>query len=400
MTPRHPSEPGKRFHWAEAAIGAACGLGIMFTALFLGVMPLIRDFAGSRDFVVYWATGRQLLLHANPYDPVAMGQIEHAAGLAVKGTYYMRNPPWALPLTLPLGLFSARAASLPWSLLMLAILIVSVRMLWTMFGRPGNRLDLLGYIFPPALVCVMQGQTSLVVLLGLVLFLRLHRTRPFWAGAALWLCTLKPHLFLLFGAVLLVWIVFSRSYRILYGAAAAMAASWIATLCIDPSAWSQYRHWMHTSGIANEPIPCLSVVLRNLIDPAATWLALLPSLLGIVWAAVWFWRRRHTWDWLDQGGLLMLVSLLIAPYCWVWDQCLAIPALLYTAGRTQSKNLLGVLGLLYIVFEAQPLYVSGQTSLINLWLAPVWLVWVLWVRAVPGRDGLALPFTTEAPSAV
>jgi hypothetical protein len=86
-------------------------------------------------------------------------------------------------------------------------------------------LNYLGYSFAPALVCLIVGQTSLFALLGLVLFLRLHRTRPFLAGVSLWLCALKPHLFLAFGVVLLAWIIVSRCYRILLGAASAMAAA-------------------------------------------------------------------------------------------------------------------------------------------------------------------------------
>lgn len=136
-----------------------------------------------------------------------MARLEHAAALRDGTPCYKRNPPWALPLTLPLGLVSERVGILPWSLLMLGLLLISVRLMWGMVGRPGTRLDLLGYAFPPALLCAVMGQTSLFLLLGLVLFLRLHRTRPFWAGAALWLCTLKPHLFLPFGIVLLIWIV-------------------------------------------------------------------------------------------------------------------------------------------------------------------------------------------------
>ena len=111
----------------------------------------------------------------------------------------MRNPPSALLLTLPLGFFGLRAGALLWSLFLLACLVLSVRMLWAMHGRPRNQLHWLGYTFAPALDCLMSGQMSLFVLLGLVLFLRLHRSRPFLAGASLWLCMLKPHLFLPFG---------------------------------------------------------------------------------------------------------------------------------------------------------------------------------------------------------
>jgi hypothetical protein len=48
-------------------MASVIGLMLAFTALFLGVMPL-TDMAGKRDFVVYWATGQQLVHHANPYD--------------------------------------------------------------------------------------------------------------------------------------------------------------------------------------------------------------------------------------------------------------------------------------------------------------------------------------------
>ena len=119
----------------------------------------------------------------------------------------------------PLGFINPRVAWLLWSMLMLACLAVSVYLLWILYGRPRNRRYLLGLSFGPALLCLLYGQTSLFSLLGLVLFLRLHRTRPFLAGISLWLCALKPHLFLPFGVVLLAWVLVSRSYKLLAGAA-------------------------------------------------------------------------------------------------------------------------------------------------------------------------------------
>jgi hypothetical protein len=377
--------PPARPNYAELILAIGCGLAITSTALFLGVIPLIRHLAGSRDFVVYWATGQQLLHHANPYDALIMGNAEHAAGFVGKGSYYMRNPPWSLPLALPLGFVSARVAALPWSLLMLGLLVISVRLLWKMFGgaeaHAGRPLDWIGYCFPPALQCVVMGQTSLFLLFGLVLFLRLHRTRPFWAGAALWFCTLKPHLFLPWGVALLMWIVVSRRYRVLAGAAAAMAASCLLTEWIDPAAWAQYMHWAHTSGISNEFIPCFSVLLRNIIDPAAKWIAFVPSVLGCLWAFGYFWRHRHQWNWMEQGNLLMLVSILVAPYCWFYDQCLAMPALFYVACRTASRKVLAGLGILYILIVIQPYAMGiGLESKMYLWPALAWLAWYLWAR--------------------
>ena len=77
--------------------------------------------------------------------------------------------------------------------------------------------------FAPALACLLAGQISLFALLGLVLFLRLHKTRPLLSGVSLWLCALRPHLFLPFCVVLILWIIATRSYKILLGALAALA---------------------------------------------------------------------------------------------------------------------------------------------------------------------------------
>src|SRR5260370_931111 len=177
----------------------------------------------------------------------------------------MWNPPPALLLVLPLGFVGSRAGGLLWSLLLLASLVTSVRIVWIMHGRPNNPLNLLGYSFAPALVCLLAGQVSIFVLLGLVLFLRLHRSRPFLAGVSLWFCLLKPHLFLPFGIVLLVWAINTRSYKLLAGVAIALGFSTGVVVLWDPLVWLHYGQMMRTISTARmqqEVIPCLSIMLR------------------------------------------------------------------------------------------------------------------------------------------
>ena len=362
---------------AEVLMASAIGLMLTFTALFLGVMPL-TDMAGKRDFVVYWATGQQLIHHANPYDKDAVMRIERSAGLPTEaGTLYMRNLPWSLPLALPLGLMGLHAAAILWTLALLACLALSVRLLWRMHGRTRNYLPWLGVSFTPALICLTMGQTSLFALLGYVLFLDLHRRRPFMAGIALSLCALKPHLFLVFGVVLLAWILVSRSYKILAGSAAGLAASCAAVFCIDPKAWIQYAQMMRTTGFVTEHVPCLSVALRLWLSPQTVALTYLPAALGCAWALGYFWRRRHAWDWMKDGSLLMLVSLLSAPYSWVYDDCLAMPALLHGAYITRSRILLGAFALASIVIMVELVGGIKLPSVYYLWTAPAWLAWYL-----------------------
>jgi len=377
---------------AEISIAIVGGLALALTILFFFAVPVAGKLSVSRDFVSYWATGQQLVRHANPYDRDAVAALEHSAGLTVRAVLIMRNPPWALPLAYPLGFLPLRLAGILWSLLLLACLLISVRMVRELYGSPANRIHWLGFSFTPGLICLTMGQTALFALLGLVLFLRLHKSRPFVAGAALWLCALKPHLFLPFAAALVAWIVVSRRYKLLAGAAAAIALSSAAAFLLDPSAWGDYIRLMRSPAVENEFIPCLADAVRHWLRPQAAWLQYLPSALCCVWALLYFWRRRAAWDWVANSSPLMLVSLLAAPYCWFYDQCLAIPALMHGAYGTRSRMLLTVLALAVLVMDVEICGVPVVSPL-WLWTAPAWLAWYLFAQALAIRKSPALSAT-------
>ncbi len=363
----------------EFLVICICTLAFVFIVVGICTLLLTGNSSGNRDFVSYWAAGHQLAQHANPYDADSVLRMERSAGLdANSRVILMRNPPSALLLVLPLSFFGLRSGSLFWSLVLVACLIASVRMLWVMHGRPKDHLVLLGYTFGPALACLLAGQTSLFALLGLVLFLRLHRTRPFLSGISLWLCALKPHLFLPFGIALLAWIIAAKCYRILLGAMVALATSTAIVFLLDPVAWSQYRLMMTTWGIEREFIPCLSAVLRLAIDPHAIWMQSIPTILGCAWTIHYFWRHRDRWDWMEHVALLILVSVLVAPYAWFTDQALIIPALLQAAFRSRSRNLIAVLAFASAVIEVELLWGVPMHSALYLWTAPAWLAWYLW----------------------
>jgi len=382
MAPKSHYQVGNTgYDVAELSIAIVSGVALAITALFLCVAPLTGQIAGVRDFVVYWATGQQLVHHANPYDAASMLRVERGGGLPTGyGVLYMRNPPWALPLAYPLGFMGVRLGTLLWSLLLLGCLWGAVQMVWQIHGRPRKLLNFLGLSFAPALMCLIVGQTSIFALLGLSLFLRLHRSRPFLAGVSLWLCSLKPHLFLAFGVVLLAWVVFNRCYEVMLGAAAALAASCALTWVMDPTAWADYAHMMRNDGIATEFIPCWSVALRLWIKPTAMGIEYILPLLGCAWALAYFWKRRRTWDWASDGSGVVLVSILCAPYCWLYDQAIAIPALLDGAYRTSSRVLLTLLCVGSVIVEAQMFRGVKLPSPLFLWTAPAWLAWYLFAQ--------------------
>lgn len=374
-----PPFPKHRYDLADLSIAAYSGLVLAMTAIFLCSVPFALKMAGSRDFVAYYSAGRQLVSHANPYDREAVSHIEHSSGLQVKGVLIMRNPPWTLPLAFPLGFFEVRVAAIFWNLALLISFLVPIHLARKLHGSPPNYIHWLGLSFAPALICLTMGQTSLFVLLGLSLFLYYHQTRPFAAGAALWLCSLKPHLLIPFAVVLVAWILLTRSYRILAGAAVTLLVSCALTVWIDPAAFHSYLELMRSPAVVQEFVPCLSDGFRFAINPRMVWLQYLPAGVASIWGLWFFWSRRHTWNWVEDSAPLVLVSLVAAPYSFAYDQSVAIPAVLHGAYSARSRSFLTALVVIlaFIVFQATRFPI---TSVYYAWIAPACLAWYLLAR--------------------
>jgi hypothetical protein len=375
-------EPKRPRAIAEFLVVGISTVAFAFTIVGIIVSVLGSDAAGRRDFAEYWASGYQLAHHANPYDGTAILGLERSIGSSpTVPVLIMWNPPSALLLVLPLGFLGPQTANLLWSVLLLVCLVVSVQMVRIMHGRPKNQLHLLGYSFAPALVCLMAGQVSLFMLLGLVLFLYLHRSRPFLAGVSLWLCLLKPHLFLPVGVVLLVWAVTTRSYKLLAGVVVSLGFSIGIAVLWDPLVWSHYVQMMSasTAQLQQEPIPCLSIILRWTISRKTMWLQYVPSILCCIWALAYYRKHRDRWDWIEHGGLLTLVSVLFAPYTWFVDQAILIPALLHGVYLARSQGLIAIFALASAVIEIEALRGPQLThSVLYLWTAPAWFAWYLY----------------------
>jgi hypothetical protein len=358
--------------WRIVAASSILGIGTLILAF-----AMSADDAANRDFIAYWAAGKQLIHHADPYDVPTVLTLERNAGLPGPRPFIMRNPPFALFITLPLAPFSVRTGAILWSFAIVAALMVSIRLIWRMLGSPADRLHFAGYGFPPVLACLLAGQVGAFLLLGVVLFLRLRETRPFAAGAALLLCALKPLLFLPFAAVIFCWIIVHRSFRLLAGFAAALAAGLALAYLLDPGAWPAYLRMVQTARLQNEFIPTVSLVFRLAIHRDWLWLQLAPTFAATVWALLYF--RRRTWDWMENGMLVLLVSILAAPYAWFTDESVLLPAVLFSLYRTSENRrslipYLCIAGLALLeVFVGVPL-----TSAFYLWTAPAWLLWFVY----------------------
>jgi hypothetical protein len=264
---------------------------------------------------------------------------------------------------------------LPWTLAAAGCILGFIRLL----NIPSED-RAFAFLFAPALGSICSGQSSPFLLLGFSLFLHFHRSRPFLAGASLLLMAIKPHLFLVFGTLLLIDCIYRRRFLILAGGVSALAAGTAFAMCFDAHVWQYYFAMLRASALQNEFFPTTSMLFRLLIDPSATWLLFVPSALAIIWGLWYYARNRHLWDWRIHGLLLMFVTVLVSPYGWFSDEIVLLPSLAFAFTFPQRRKysteiLVAINGVcLLILLIAHP----PLTSNVYLWTPMAWLAWFLY----------------------
>lgn len=322
--------------------------------------------ASGHDIVSYWAAAKQLHNGANPYDHAGILALQRASGTpAGFNALMVRNPPPILPIIAPLGYLSLRGASLLWSSMLLGAWGVSCCLLCKRRDK-----TLLLLLFGPALFCIMTGQSSLFCLLGVVLFQEFLESQPFLAGACLFLCALKPHLFIPVAGVFFVWSLVERRWRVIAGLATSSLVMTGIAIASDRHAWSQYRAMMAAEPLQHEFIPCLSVALGTVLH-ARSWVQYLPCVVALALSVAFYVRHRTRWNWPACGPMLLAISVVFAPYAWITDQVLLVPAVWQLLGKRFS--FVREVALMNAVMTVQFLGKVSLHSAWFLWSAPAWL---------------------------
>jgi hypothetical protein len=346
------------------------------------------------DFVGYWAAGRLNAHGENPYDAQRVEELERAAGREGEGIV-MWNPPWALPLVMPLGLLDCRTARWLWLGLHLAVLVGCAAALWRLYGGPATQRGLawlLAFTFLPALFVLVEGQITPLVLLGAVMFLIwVRQGRDTLAGAVLLLVALKPHLVYLFWPALLLWCIQERrGYLLLGGALAGVAAVGLALLC-NPSVLGQYGHAL-TQQTPQYHTPTLGTLLRLGLGEDRFGLQFWPLILGLAWFVPYWLRHRHHWDWSERLPPLLLASLLTTAFGWLFDLVLLVLPIMQVAVQLHREGSRRSWIAALLVYGAVNLLVLGQLAcqvphFAYLWMTPVLLLlYVALRRSLTGKD--------------
>lgn len=319
------------------AVRLSIRTGLLVLALAIAVVVLFVQLGGSargltalplHDFVEYWAAGRLNLHGENPYDPECIQQLEREAGRTDDGIL-MWNPPWTLPLVMPLGLLDVRMAHLLWLAMHLAVVAWCADALWRHYGGAAARRGiawLLAFTFLPTLFSLTAGQIAPLLLLGAVLFLvAMRQGRDFLAGVALVLLAIKPHLSYLFWIALLLWSIRERRWALLAGGLLAGLTAVAVALACNTDVLGQYWQTFTSRPPAQYRSPTLGTALRLLLGEGSFRLQFLALIPGLIWLVPYWLRHCAFWNWSERLPMLLLVSMLTAAYgAWPFDLVLLL----------------------------------------------------------------------------
>jgi len=361
----------------------AASVAVLVVCLALLSIVLFQN-AANRDFICYWSSAKLLRAHQNPYAGQAVLRIENAAGAGYREPFIMRNPPWALLLVAPLGYFRAPVAGFLWLLALIATALLSIKCL-RMGPRPP---PLVVYLFAPILGCAMAGQTSIFLLAGIAFFFKYHDRLPYWSGLALILPAMKPHLFLLLWPVILIACWRKKEWRVLAGFGAGLAAAAVVPLFFDAHIWADYFAAIRGEHIDQQYLANLSFLLRFMVPGHPVWVQMVPSALGIAFCCRYYWRRRNVWYWRADGAALLLISTMVSPYSWPFDQLLLLPAIIHVCSARRSAKAVPALAVANGVAVLLLLMTIPLSSPAYAWSGTACLIWYVWARRKAGLAGV------------
>ena len=352
------------------------GLGLIF----LGSQ--LSDLIGSGilhqdDFVEYWAAGRLNLSGENPYDPESLFKLQKEVWPDREEPLMMWNPPWTLALVMPFGYLSYNLARVLWIAGNFILVFLSINGIWHVYSG-ASRIRWIGWLvgltFMPTVIALRIGQISPLLLAGLAGFLLAIRDKRYYlAGMACSLLLFKPHLLSIFWLALAAWMIHQRQYRIAIGCAIPLVFGSLLALTMNPNVFQDYALSANNQPPTVWVTATIGAIIRLCFGANQIWYQFVPFALGVAWFG-WYWANNYqTWSWRYHMPLIVLASMVSAPFGWSFDQIVLLLAILpITIWLIRDSNQMVI-----TIFTAVYFLIQGLIFAINLLgLNYIWLVWV------------------------
>ncbi len=250
------------------------------------------------------------------------------------------NPPTLFVFLLPLAWLSFKSAKFAWLMINLIIVITATLMLVDIYLPVKNTKFILAsllfaLIFPPVFTGLYMGQVTFLVFLGLVASMALIKKEQwFWAGAALVLTTIKPHLAILSVIYLLIYMAQQRKFKGWIGLFFSAIFCMVLLFLFTPN-WLNDLIGLTTIAPVNWATPTIGGILRYKgITDSARYLIILFLPLPFILAK---YHRKFSMGF--SVALLTLITVPVTFFGWSYDQTmLLIPIVLVFSWLAQFKK--------------------------------------------------------------
>jgi Glycosyltransferase family 87 len=385
----------RRSFFRRVLLGLAAAAVVLFLVLNVSrlsnrsVLPVV-------DFVEYWAAGRLCMAGGNPYSWDDMLELEKSVGMAPylspetgqEMPLMMYNPPWTLAFIMPLAQPRFALSRLMALIVGVLAVVFCADWIWKFYGGSSEKrwwAWLVGLSFVPTLQVLQMGQIGPLLLFGVVGFLYAARSSDWAAGVATVLIAIKPHLFGILAVAILLWAIYRRHWSVFAGAAVTVTLIMACLLAANPHLMSQYLECIREHSPRDCRTPTLGALVRWVFGRDQFWLQVLPLVVGVAWGTLYWLKRRNDWDWSRELPLLLVVSLLTAPYgAWPFDLVVLLLPVIEIAAKAQwaSRAQLAIVAVVYGAIEVLALAQSviGADSFCFVWMPPALLLSYLGLR--------------------
>jgi len=383
--------------------------GVAYLVISLVTVP---QFFGEIDLLQYWAGAKLLSEGKNPYSSSDLLSLQQEATNYPDLPILLWNPPFIFPFIIPLAFLSFKAATGVWFTLSVCLAALGVEVSMLPFRR---RLKEKRWVAPilictalyyPVLLTLHYGQSSHFLLLSLAGYLALtfregRLSDGFAAGLVLSVTLIKPHLLhLVYVFVLVDAMRFSR-WRTVKGFVVGALVLGTVALLIHPPAVTSYLRTLSAPPI-HWRTPTLGSWLQNLSGMHEPVVRLLPTLFAQFLLLTVLMRARGRTFTPSLVYLLIPISLLTAPYGWVYDQVLLLPSILWciwkAIGYFEKGSPKALAFTVAALFHAMLLFyfIPGQLGQdVYVWFPALVGILVLWLRRFYGSKRKV----EDAPSA-
>ncbi|MEJ1355195.1 MAG: glycosyltransferase family 87 protein [Candidatus Sedimenticola sp. (ex Thyasira tokunagai)] len=346
---------------------------------------------GSRDFIAFWSAFHALKDGNNPYSMSALYPFQRQLVADEESTQAFLNPPWSLVVLAPVLVFDFPMARVLWIGLNALFIYLTITLIISyLHGKDSSRIIhfIAASLFLPSIWTVWMGQVTLFLTLCFVAaFTAMMKGRTILAGLIFIPLTLKPHLFLVVGIVLAVYVLRKKHLSLVISFVCGFLSLQFITYLLSPQIYSNWLN-MDYSPLIQKTSSLVTMIRESVLLASGAlvdWPIFVVPVIGVMLCLPWLLKRYGNSDIELLVPASLCISLGIAPYAWLQDFSLLLicqSTLLVLVSKIKHPYVIGLEVTIMLVILQLAILITIAVFQMHkyLFLVP-WVMLAIWVRS-------------------